>query len=328
MTKSIGGEAPRRSVAYFPENNIKANELWLSDISQKDKPWDKHRGNADNLENYYRTEEFDRYAERMSYCAQLLEFGQVLEDSEYKLKLRGARFCRVRYCPVCQWRRSLMWKAKGIKILPGVMETYPKYRWLFLTLTVRNCKITELRETLQWMNKSWERISQRKKFPAVGWIRSTEVTRGKDGSAHPHFHCLMLVKPSYFTRDYIKHEKWVELWQSCLRVDYSPSVDIRPIRAENSPVEILPEILKYTVKEDDLLADREWSLELTRQMYKVRTVATGGVLKQYLRKSLEEEPEDLIGRNEDKTEDKLGEGGVYFTWKGDVKRYKFLETEI
>ena len=327
MTKNIGGEAPGHSVAYFVEDKIKANEVWLSDLSKKDKSWDKHRANADNLENYYRTEEFNRYAERMSFCAQLLEFGQVLEGSEYKLKLRGARFCRVRYCPVCQWRRSLMWKAKAIKILPAVMEAYPKYRWLFLTLTVRNCKITELRETIQWMNKSWERISRRKKFPAVGWIRSTEFTRDKDGLAHPHFHCLLLVKPSYFAKGYIKHEKWVELWQSCLRVDYLPSVDIRPIKAE-SPVEILPEILKYTVKEDDLLADQEWSLELTRQMYKVRTVATGGVLKQYLRKSLEEEPEDLIGRNEDKTEDKLGEGGVYFTWKGDVKRYKFLEPEI
>ena len=328
MTKNIGREAPGHSVAYFTEGNAKGNELWLSDLSQKDKPWDKHRGNADDLQDYYRTEEFNRYAERMSYCAQLLDFGQVAEEGEYKLKLRSARFCRVRYCTVCQWRRSLMWKAKAIEILPAVMKAYPKYRWLFLTLTVRNCKITELRETLQWMSKSWERISRRKKFPAVGWVRSTEVTRGKDGSAHPHFHCLLLVKPSYFAKDYIKHKKWVELWQSCLRVDYLPSVDIRPIKRNDNPVEILPEILKYTVKEDDLLADREWSLELTRQMYKVRTVATGGVLKQYLRKSLEEEPEDLIGRNEDKTEDKLGEGGVYFTWKDDVKRYKFLEPEI
>jgi hypothetical protein len=27
--------------------------------------------------------------------------------------LSASRFCRVRTCPVCQWRRSLMWKAKA-----------------------------------------------------------------------------------------------------------------------------------------------------------------------------------------------------------------------
>ncbi|WP_170869787.1 protein rep, partial [Shigella sonnei] len=27
-----------------------------------------------------------------------------------RLRLREAHFCRVRHCPVCQWRRSLMWQ--------------------------------------------------------------------------------------------------------------------------------------------------------------------------------------------------------------------------
>ena len=31
-----------------------------------------------------------------------------------------------------------MWKAKAFRILPMVVKAYPKYRWLFLTLTVRN----------------------------------------------------------------------------------------------------------------------------------------------------------------------------------------------
>ncbi|MDI5424891.1 ROK family protein, partial [Salmonella enterica subsp. enterica serovar Kentucky] len=38
-----------------------------------------------------------------------------------------------------------------------------------------------------------------------GWIRTTEVTRGRDGSAHPHFHTLMMVPPSMLSgRDYVK----------------------------------------------------------------------------------------------------------------------------
>ena len=325
MSNSIGGDFPTHSLHQSFVNRIGTNKLYLSDLSDRDKSWDKHRQNSDEVANHYRvTEEFNKYAERIDFCSQLLNFCLVTEEQEYKLKLDMARFCRVRHCPVCQWRRSLMWKAKAYKILPSVVEVYPRYRWLFLTLTLLNCNILELRNMLQHMNKSWRRMVQRKKFPAIGWIRSTEVTRGKDGSAHPHFHCLLLVKPSYFGKYYIQQSEWVELWKSSLRVDYDPVVDIRAIKRDHSPNELIPEILKYSVKESDLVADREWFLELTRQMYKMRTVATGGVLKQYL-KQLEEEPEDLIGKDETKTEDEINEGNLLFNWKSEDRKYKLID---
>jgi len=298
------------------------NDLSLQDISSRDKAWDEHRKNCDQAANHYRgNENFDKYATRMDICSQLLDFRLILKDEEYKLKLDTARFCRVRNCPVCQWRRSLMWKSKAYKILPQVVDAYPKHRWLFLTLTVKNCKITELRDTLKWLNKSWQKISHRKKFPAIGWTRSTEVTKGEDVSAHPHFHCLLLVKPSYFGKGYIKQQEWVELWRSCLKVDYEPLVDIRALKSGADPMELVPEIFKYCVKESDLVADPEWFLELTRQMHKMRTIATGGVLKDYL-KILEEEPEDLIGKDDTKTEDELEEGHLYFDWRYEEKKYK------
>ena len=298
------------------------NDLSLQDISQRDKPWDNHRANADKAANHYREDvDFSKYAVRIDFCSQLLDFKLLPEESEYKLKLHTARFCRVRYCPVCQWRRSLMWKAKAFKILPIVVEAYPKHRWLFLTLTVRNCQITELRDTLQWLNKSWQRMSQRKKFPAIGWIRFTEVTQDKDGFAHPHFHCLLLVKPSYFGKYYMNQKKWVEFWRSCLRIDYQPIVHVASLQEHENPAKLVPEILKYCVKESDLVANQEWFLELTRQMHKMRTVATGGVLKEYL-KTLEEEPEDLIGKDETKTEDEVDEGHLLFNWRYDEKKYR------
>ena len=329
MKDYIGGvQPPRNSIPDENPGEIDRSALYLRDLSDKDKAWDKHRSSSDKVANHYRgTEEYGKYAARIDFCAQLLEFRQVEDENEYKLKLDGARFCRVRHCPVCQWRRSLMWKAKAYKILPTVTKKYSNCRWLFLTLTVKNCQITKLRNTLQWMNYSWQRMVQRKKFPAIGWIRSTEVSKGKNRSAHPHFHALLLVKPSYFGRNYMKQDEWIELWRSCLRINYKPILDIRSIKSGCELVEVIPEILKYCVKESDLVMDREWFLELTDQMYKVRTVATGGVLKKYLRQ-LEEEPEDLIGRDESKIEGEVSEGSLYFSWKGNIKRYKFLEPEI
>lgn len=297
----------------------------LSDLSPRDKPWDKHRAFADKVEGFYSGSEFDRYSGRIHYCSELLEFGLALQDDEsLRMKLRSARFCRLRHCPVCQWRRSLMWKAKAYKVLPKIVENYPSHRWLFLTLTQKNIPITELRQTLQYMNKSFQRMAQRKMWPADGWLRSTEVTKGKDGNAHPHFHCLLLVPRSYFGKKYIKQTEWVRLWRDCMRLDYNPILDCRAVKQGSKPMELVPELLKYCVKESDLAGDREWFLELTRQMHRLRAIATGGVLKQYL-KELEEEPEDLIGEgDEPEVQD---ETSLYFGWKRQEKKYRMVSTE-
>jgi plasmid rolling circle replication initiator protein Rep len=302
-----------------------SNAPSLTDISQRDKPWEKHRSNADKVSTYYAGSEFQDYSARINDCSELLDFRLVPDADEglMKLKLNAARFCRVRHCPVCQWRRSLMWKAKAYKILPRIVVEYPTYRWLFVTLTVRNCKITELRETLDWMHQSFKRLTKLKSFPAIGWLKSTEVTRGKDGSAHPHFHCLLMVQSSYFGKNYLKQAEWVDLWKRCLRIDYNPVLDVQAIKKGDSPATLVPELLKYCTKESDLTADREWFLELTRQLHKARTIATGGVLKDFL-KDLESEPGDLIGKDNE-GEELVDEGHLYFGWKRREKKYRLVE---
>jgi plasmid rolling circle replication initiator protein Rep len=297
----------------------------LSDLSPNDKPWDKHRHNADVIGDYYANSEFSKYSERIADCAQFLDFRLVpnSEHGDYKLKLSSARFCHVRSCTVCQWRRSLMWKAKAYKIIPQVLAAFPKARWLFVTLTVRNCAITELRQTLKWMNKGFERLADLKAFPAEGYIKTTEVTRGKTppGSAHPHFHILMMVKPSYFGPNYLSQAKWVDMWAKSLRVDYKPIMDVQALKPEGSLVGLLAEVIKYSVKESDLTADREWFLELTRQLHRTKAIAIGGVLREYM-KELEKEPEDLVGND---NEGEVDEGHLYFGWKRKQKKYKLVD---
>ena len=298
----------------------------LSDLSPRDKPWDKHRSNSDRVAKHYSGSDFHRYSERMTFISELLDFTlKPTDDESYALKLSSARFCRVRHCPVCQWRRSLAWKAKAYKVLPQIVEKYPKHRWLFLTLTQKNCKITDLRETIQLMNKAFKRLTELKAFPAIGWLRSLEVTRGQDGSAHPHFHCLLMVPCGYFARDYIKQAEWVAMWRKCLRLDYDPVLDVQAIKSGRKPTDLVPELLKYCTKESDMTVDREWLLELTRQMHKLRAIATGGVLKEYL-KALEDEPEDLIHVDGDEeaiaTDD---DTHLYFGWKQKEKKYRLIK---
>jgi plasmid rolling circle replication initiator protein Rep len=322
MSEATGGNflLPIISSSQSEEKDTPA----LSDLSSHDKPWDKHRANSDVIGQYYAESEFTRYSERISECSQFLDFRLVpnAETGAYKLKLSSARFCHLRHCAVCQWRRSLMWKAKAYKILPQVLVDYPKARWLFVTLTVRNCAITDLRETLVWMNKGFKRLSELKTFPAEGYIKTTEVTRGKNpsGSAHPHFHVLMMVKPSYFSHGYLSQAKWAQMWQKSLRADYQPIMDVQALKPQDSLVGLLAEVIKYSVKESDLTSDQEWFLELTRQLHRTKAIAVGGILRNYFRE-LEQEPEDLIGQD---NEGDVDEGHLHFGWRYKDKRYKLI----
>lgn len=312
------------------------SEFNLSDFSDRDKPWDYHRDLADQVQELYRGTEFESYGERIAQCAQLLEFALVAanEDGDLVFKLFAAWFCRVRHCPICQWRRSLMWKARFIELLPSILADYPTARWLLLTLTVKNCPVTELRDNLKLMNESWKRLGKRKIFPAIGWVRSTEVTRNrKDGSAHPHFHILMMVPESYFDQGYITQQGWRQLWQQSLRVDYDPTVDVRAVKARsvNSGQASLgtgifiaiKEVLKYAVKGNDLVADASWLIELTHQLHKTRAIGLGGVLKNYFSEfETLEDIEDLIHGDHDQDEETTSSDYHWlFNWKEVLKRY-------
>mgnify|MGYP003564011709 CR=1 FL=1 len=167
-------------------------------------------------------------------------------------------------------------------------------------------------------------MAKLKDFPAVGWIKSVEVTRGRRGDAHPHLPCLMLVPPSYFNGSkYISQSKWCELWRRSLRVDYTPILDVQAIKKDLAPHFIIPEILKYQCKESDLVADRDWFLEFSRQVKHTKAVAVGGVLRPYMKK-LEEEPDDLIGKNDDDATE-IDEGHLFFNWRRAEKKYRMVD---
>ncbi len=300
---------------------------FLSDLSKRDRLWDSHRRKTTQVEQIYQCSEVYRdYAERMHVCSTFLDFRLVPDEELLKLKLSHAMFCHVRLCPVCQWRRSLMWHCKALKIIPKVLEAYPTYRWLFLTLTAKHVPVSELRIELKHLNESFKRLSKLKDFPAEGWIKCVEVTHSKttNGYAHPHFHVLMIVKSSYFGTNYLSLEKWRSMWEKSARLDYRCQIDITTFKHSKECLDgtknltrMLCETIKYQVKESDLTRDSEWTLELTEQLKGTRVISTGGILKPYFRE-LENESEDLIGKG-DEEEETLGH--VFAIWRRDCQRY-------
>lgn len=235
----------------------------------------------------------------------------------------------------------MSWRARFLKAAPKIQEAYPTYRWVFITLTVKNCPLVELRSTVAHLNKSWQRLIQLKSFPAKGYVKALEVTRAKDDQAHPHIHALLLVPSRYFTSAYIKQSEWVSMWQKSARLDYEPSVSVKAIKMrynvsdpqnkDNVP-ELLPgllETLKYTVKSTDFLRgdpvrDSAWLEELTLQLHKTRAVAIGGILKEFIKN---DEPEDLINVNESvEINENEEEIKLYFGWREMIQKY--VKTEL
>lgn len=172
-------------------------------------------------------------------CGTRLAISVAIQDGvEPTAYLKGAHLCNKRLCPFCEWRRTRAWRARLHQGLSAYLQENPKHRALFLTLTVRNCPLEELRDTVSQMNRAWSRMAKCAFFPTAYWFRRTEVTVGygpgfSSCMAHPHFHALLLVKPSYFSHGYVKQSEWQSQWQMAARLDYSPIVDVR-VAKENS----------------------------------------------------------------------------------------------
>lgn len=293
----------------------------LAKVSRKDRVWDLHRSSCQWLAHIYQGAEehpkLIKRASRMDACSPELFFDLVQEETGVRYQLANAHFCHVRTCPVCQWRKSLRHKARFLEAMKRLLPKIgTEVKWVFLTLTVRNCDISQLRETIKGMNEAWDRLQRsmsKKSDWWLGWVLSTEVTfsPSEAGNSHPHFHVLIAVKPSYFHwRNYLKHEAWMALWKRSARLDYDPTVQIQSIRSKCTDGDevssrlknAVAETLKYAVKPDRTLQEEEplWLQEYALQVDKLKFVRTGGILRGILKNDYSDE-ELVEGEGEEET---------------------------
>lgn len=214
--------------------NVLNDDLVLHDLSStgRERPW-KAKKEANGLlcrlykslseepEDYY-----DLKASRLRECATWLTFDK-LEDT---LKLANMCSCRVRLCPMCAWRRTLKISSHARKIFEYLETEYlGKYTYLFLTLTIPNCKDNELSTTIDILMSAFKRFIDRKEVKSIvkGWYRGLEITHNHNVNSksydtyHPHYHIILVVDKSYLDqrksdRGYITIERWKMLWAESL----------------------------------------------------------------------------------------------------------------
>lgn len=283
------------------DRNFNTPETALRDYSPKDAQWDQVRKGTERVSQFlFAAGEFEKWAHRMHDCTGLLKFAEIANTGtgEISLKLRYAEFCHCRHCPMCQKRREIMYRSRFLDFLPQTLSEHQGARWVFLTLTIPNVPVESLRDSLRLMNDGWKKLTKRKEFkPVCGWIRTTEVTREakRQGYAHPHFHCLVMVKPSFFKVNYTKQSRWAEIWGECMRLDVVPVVDIRAVKGglDKAILETV-KTFTYSVKPEALEDDPAWTIEYFKQVHRLRFIAAGGALKDAIRKFDKETDEDLI----------------------------------
>ena len=290
----------------------------LKDYSStgKERPWKLHKQENLQLVKIYKTARekninliTDSRLFDLEHCADTLLFA---ENAEGKKKLKSANFCRLRLCPMCQWRRSLKMFGQVQMITDKILERDKSTRFLFATFTVKNVDAENLETCINILNNKFlYLVSKNKTFaPAkklkqnlLGYLKAVEVTYNtKDKTYHPHLHVIFAVKSTFFknSNNYMTKKEWIELWQKALNVDYKPQTDIRAIKTNTGKA--IAEVAKYPVKTAPILSlpDDE-AVEvlktLTLSLNKKRFVSYGGIfktIKQELKLQDVEADKDLV----------------------------------
>lgn len=255
---------------------------------------------------------------KVAECGSYLEF-KVTNDSH---KLHHANFCKDRLCPMCNWRRSL----KIFSQVSAVMEEMKDYEFIFLTFTVRNCEGVDLSDTVQAIYDGWRYLYNKNSIfrkSIKGTFRSLEVTRNRlTGTFHPHLHCIMSVRKSYFkSADYIKHSEWIKLWRKACKLDYDPWVYVEKVKSVGKGISgAIAEVAKYSVKSVDYGASGENVRIFLNALTARRLCGWTGIFAQ-IRKKLkldDIEDGDLVHTEVDNIREDIACMIVRYQWKSGV----------
>ena len=262
--------------------------------------------------------------EKIQQCGNFLEFAlkenQITKDT--KNKLSGANFCKNRFCPMCSWRRVRNITGQ-LKDAFSCITEKEKVATLFLTLTVSNPDVKDLKSTIAKMNKSFNEMTRTKAFnnAILGYFKSIEILGDKTpkGQAHPHFHILLVVDTKYFSsRNYLNKAQWTEMWKKALGVEYTPVVDVRRIKSKNEKFSdidsAIAETVKYSVKHTELSKrSNEDFYYLYTQTKGMRFISAGGILKQHL--NLIKIDDDLINLKKENEALWIEIARLIYTWQ-------------
>lgn len=215
--------------------------------------------------------------DEIRHCGDYLHF---VEDPETQKRiLVSANFCKDRFCPMCNARRSYKVSAKLFSVLMSRPDINQK-RFLMVTLTARNVPISELGKRIDVYQTAIKDMFHQRRYCDgrffSGYVRSLEFTinskkydakggRNKDYMTfHPHFHILLECASGFDKSDIEIREMFFNDWKYYLhKYDETVKVDAKGFEAHfvhaeedgsSGLISACCEVTKYSLKSSECCA--------------------------------------------------------------------------
>jgi plasmid rolling circle replication initiator protein Rep len=272
----------------------------------------------------------NKLSQKLGDCATWLLFKQAEEG----LKLASSNFCRSKICPLCSWRKRLIWLQRLYTSLNTIRGLYrdskpkKKLSLIFLTLSQRNCLIDDLSKEIKHMSNAWNKLTEespkRSSFsprviPSEGYFRAMEVTVKLVNwriYCNVHYHVILVAPQGYGNKEnkdsFIPQRDWVHAWRRAMQLDYDPTAHVKFTAFKNQS-----EIVKYLVKPLNYNLDIDRQLKqyqdrikqmsdiphsdyysvlvgLSEQLKHCQQFTTGGIIRRYMPRNIDYEDENLI----------------------------------
>lgn len=313
---------------------IKEQYIELKDKNKngKDRRWRERKLLSLKLSDIFKALGYkETLVNRVEYCAEHLNF---IKKEDGSLRLYQAYFCKNKLCPMCNWRRSMKYSYQTSRIVEQAIKEYPKGRFLFLTLTVKNVEGDKLKSTISELTEAFRRLMMYKKVKRnlLGYLRSIEVTYNeKEDTYHPHIHVLLMVKPNYFSgrgANYLSQKEWAELWAKSLKIFYDPIVNIKAVKETGKGLKgAILETAKYPMKPIEFEMENQQVVDdLYKGLFRKRQIGYGGIFKTIKKQLALDDLEngDLVHTTDE--QDELSSGTkIVAAWNWERQNY-FVKT--
>jgi len=229
-----------------------------------------------DLENRLRSEGADDLADKIKFCGE--EMGMTCTNCGDNKRILTS--CKKKWCPACQ-RAIAAKRAARMRGAVKAME-YP----LFVTLTMSN---SDDPDSVRHLRRSFGKLRNRRlwKETVKGGVAAIEVTN-KGKGWHPHLHalvdCRWLAIKTPEPRKNMKKTDKIQYYQSARRelsdtwAHILGQSEAIVLAKRANGVEVVKEILKYSVKGSELLDSVDNIAPMLRVLEMTRLITTFGSL--------------------------------------------------
>lgn len=237
--------------------------------------------------------------------------------------------CHSPLCPLCQEIKINKEQAKFAGVFKKIQENkkYKNPRFYFLTLTMDSCNVNDVIKASDNLKDGFNKLKNTKEWKKVviGYSRYFHYNLLENNNIEPHLHIMLLVKSSFTSKNKIKNDDWIKLWQTSFSYDFNQNrIDCKEIgRKGKAELKDIFNIVRYgvnSIKFEQIKKYPETYLKLMSLVKGYRKISHSGYTIQ-LRKEVEDEYKNRVKKDNDITDNRINNEVIVVKLKYDNNEY-------